>query len=159
MGLTDSPYWSIQPMIRLKMDAYGDKTNVANPFHWLTVRLNLPGKKGYRSDLPWVMKVRWDGRLACKVFLYVDNGRAMGFCQEICWAAAHRVAALCAKYGVKDKASKRTFPSHLPEPWAGTVSRTDQGEVIGLVSKEKWAKTRDLMRELSRMLQDDTKKG
>ena len=47
MGLTDSPYRSIQPMIRLKMDAYGDKTDVANPFHWSTVRLNLPGKKGY----------------------------------------------------------------------------------------------------------------
>ena len=77
----------------------------------------------------------------------------------IFWATAQRVAALCAKYGVKDKASKLTFPSHLPEPRAGTVSRTDQGEVIGLVSKEKWAKTRDLMRELSRMLQDDTKKG
>ena len=37
MGITDSPYRSIQPMIRLKMDAYGDKTDIANPFHWLAV--------------------------------------------------------------------------------------------------------------------------
>ena len=64
MELTELPYRSIQPMIRLKMDAYGDKTDIANPFHWVTVRLNLPGKKGYRSDLPWVMKIRWDGHLA-----------------------------------------------------------------------------------------------
>ena len=37
MGITDSPYRSIQPMIRLKMDVYGDKTDIANPFHWLVV--------------------------------------------------------------------------------------------------------------------------
>ena len=30
-------------------------------------------------------------------------------------------------------------------PWAGTDSRTDRGEVVGLVSREKWAKTRDLV--------------
>ena len=79
MGLTDSPYRSIQPMIRLKMDAYDNKTDIGNPFHWSIVRFNFPGKKVYRSDLPWVMKIRWDGHLACEVFLYVDDGRATGF--------------------------------------------------------------------------------
>ena len=116
MGLTDSPYRSIQPMIRLKMDAYGDKTDIANPFHWVTVRLNLPGKKDYRSDLPWVMKIRWDGHLPCEVFLYVEDGRATGFRQEIFRSAARRVVSLCAKYGVQDKSAKRTFPSHFPDP-------------------------------------------
>ena len=141
------------------MKAYGDKTDIANPFHWVTVRLNLPGRKGYRSDLPWVMKIRWDGHLSCEVFLYVDDGRATGFCREICWAAARRVASLCAKYGIQDKSAKRTFPSISPGPWAGTVSRTDQGEVVGLVSKEKWAKTRSLVREMAQMLDDALERG
>ena len=87
MGLTDSPYRSIQLMVRLKMEAYGEKLDLANPFYWTVVRLNLPGQKGYRSDLPWVMKIRWDGHLACEVFLYVADRRATGFRREICWAA------------------------------------------------------------------------
>ena len=98
------------------------------------------------------MKIRWDGHLACEVYLYVDDGRATGFCREICWAAGRKVAALCSKYGVQDKAVKRTFPSHLPAPWAGTVTQTDQGEVVGLVDDGKWAKTQRLVRELAAML-------
>ena len=47
---------------------------------------------------------------------------------------------------------KRTFPSPPPGPWAGTVSRTDEGEVVGLVSAGKWAKTRSLVQELAGML-------
>ena len=34
MGLMESPYRSIQWMIRLKMEAYSDKADRANPFHW-----------------------------------------------------------------------------------------------------------------------------
>ena len=69
------------------------------------------------------------------------------------------MASLCAKYGIQDKSAKRTFPSILPDPWAGTVSRTDQGEVVGLVSKEKWVKTQSLVRELAQMLEDALERG
>ena len=55
--------------------------------------------------------------------------------------------------------AKRTFLSHLPDPWAGTVSRTDQGEVVGLVSKEKWMKTQSLVRKLAQMLEDASQRG
>ena len=48
----------------------------------------------YRPDLPWVMKVRLDSHLACEVFVYVDDGRITGFCREICWAAARRMASV-----------------------------------------------------------------
>ena len=105
------------------------------------------------------MKTRWDGHLACEVFLYDDDGRATGFCREICWAAAQRVASLCAKCGIQDKSAKQTFPSLLSNPWAGAVSRTDQGEVVGLVSKEKWVKTQSLVRELAQMLEDASQRG
>ena len=79
--------------------------------------LNLPGSEDYRPDLPWVMKVRFDGHLACEVFVYVDDGRITGFCQEICWVAARRMASVCTKRGVQDSFRKRTGPSTTPGPY------------------------------------------
>ena len=69
------------------------------------------------------------------------------------------MVSLCTKYGIQDKSAKRTFPSHLPDPWAGTVSCTDQGEVVCLVSKEKWEKTQRLMHEPAKMLEDASQRG
>ena len=152
MGLTDSPYRSIQWLLRLKMEACGDHTCHANPFHWDRVVLNLPGTRDYRPDLPWVMKLRWDGHLATEVFVYCDDGRCVGFCREICWAAARRLASVEASYGIQDRAAKRTFPSPTPGPWAGTVSHTDRHEVAGLMSEEKWDKTRSLILELVELI-------
>ena len=60
MSLRDSPYCRIQWQIRLKLEVYRDRRVLSNPFHWDRVEFNLPGSKGYRSDLPWVMKIRWD---------------------------------------------------------------------------------------------------
>jgi hypothetical protein len=34
------------------MEVYGNRKDVSNPFHWDHVEFNLPGSKGYRSDLP-----------------------------------------------------------------------------------------------------------
>jgi hypothetical protein len=159
MGLADSPYRSIQWLIRLKFETYGDRRCRANPFHWDRVVLNLPGAWGYRPDLPWVMKLRWDGHLATEVYIYVDDGRVVGFCREICWAAARRVASLCSHFGVQDKAAKRTFPTPTPGPWAGTVSHTDQHEVAGLVSVGKWSKTQALVQELSDLMEEAGARG
>ena len=62
---------------RLKMEAYGNRADRANPFHWARVVLNLLGKDGYQPHLPWMMKLRWDGHLATEVSYHVDNGRAL----------------------------------------------------------------------------------
>ena len=78
MGLRDSPYCSLQWQARLKLEVYGDCRALANPFHWDRVVFNQPGSKGYRADLPWVMKIRWDGELAAEVFVYVDDGIFIG---------------------------------------------------------------------------------
>ncbi len=75
MGLRDSPYRSLQWQARLKLEVYGNRPLRANPFHWDRVVFNLPGSKGYQVDLSWIIKVRWDGELAAKVFVYVNNGR------------------------------------------------------------------------------------
>ena len=82
MGLRDSPCRVLQWKVRLKLVAYGDRRDLANPFHWDHVQLNLPGSPGYRADLPWVMKVRADGIIAAEIFEYVDDGRAIGHSAE-----------------------------------------------------------------------------
>ena len=88
MGLQDSPYRSLQWQVRLKLEVYGDRRDLANPFHWDRVKFNLPGARGYRFDLPWVMKIRADGLLASEKFLYVDDGRAIGATAVLAWQAA-----------------------------------------------------------------------
>ena len=60
----------------MKLELYGDRRLRSNPFHWEKVIFNLPGSKGYRADLPWVFKLRWDGKLGVEV-LWAGN-RAHG---------------------------------------------------------------------------------
>jgi hypothetical protein len=155
MGLRDSPYRSLQWQARLKLEVYGDRRVLANPFHWDRVVFNLPGSKGYRADLPWVMKIRWDGELAAEVFVYVDDGRATGPTELLAWQAGRAYGAGCTRRGVQDASRKRTSPSQTPGPWAGTVTHTDGGKVCGMVSKEKWDKTKRLIAELEEMVARD----
>ncbi len=117
--------------------------------------LNLPGSRGYRADLPWVMKIRADGFLAAEIFVYVDNGRVVANSPDLAWRAAWAYASCCARLGVQNASRKRTSPSETPGPWAGTVTHTDGGRVCGMVSQEKWEKTKRLVMELSRMLEQD----
>ncbi len=37
-------------------------------------------------------------------------------------------------------------------PWAGTVTSTKSGSLVGMVSQEKWDKTKGLLKELTNML-------
>ncbi len=78
MGLGDSPYCSLQWQFCLKFKVYGDRKVLSNPFHWDRAEVNLLGSKGYRLDLPWVMKTRADGHLAAEIFVYVDGGHPSG---------------------------------------------------------------------------------
>ncbi len=102
MGLRDSPYRSLQWQVRLKFKVYGDRKNTANPFHWDRVEFNLPGSKGYRPDLPWVMKIRSDGHLMAKIFKYVDDGQATGHCKDLTWRAARAYGSGCSRQGIQD---------------------------------------------------------
>ena len=78
-------------------------------------------------------------------YIYVDDGRATGHSAEACWAAIRRFASICTKLGIQDAARKRTEPSATPGPWAGTVVHTNDGEVVGTVTTEKWGKTKSLI--------------
>ena len=153
MGLTDSPYRSLQLMIKAKHAAYGDRQEITNPFGWVRVWLNLPGSKTYDPTLPWVMKIRVDGHLACEVYLYVDDGRITGWCSLECWRAARRFCAECTRLGIQDASRKRTAPTQQPGPWAGTVVHTHEG-VVATVSSVKWERTRSLILELRDLHQE-----
>ncbi len=46
-------------------------------------------------------------------------------------------------------------PAECPGPWAGTVTRTKEGGLlVGMVSQEKWDKTKGLLKEPTDMLAD-----
>ena len=102
MGLRNSPYPSLQWQARLKLEVYGDRRVLANPFHWDRVVFNLPGSKDYRADLPWVMKIRWDGQLAVEVFVYIDNGMATGPTEFLAWQAGRAYGSGCTRRGMQD---------------------------------------------------------
>jgi len=159
MGLRDSPYRSLQWQVRLKFEVYGDRRCPSNPFHWDRVVFNLPGSRGYRSDLPWVMKLRRDGHLAAEIFVYVDDGRPTGHSPAITWRAARAYGSGCSRRGIQDASRKRTSPTETPGPWAGTVTHTEGGSVLGMVSQEKWDKTKHLIDEPAASSEDAGDKG
>jgi hypothetical protein len=46
MGLRPSPYFTSQSTYFAEEVVQGNRAEVANPFHWASVRLNLPGSEG-----------------------------------------------------------------------------------------------------------------
>jgi hypothetical protein len=108
---------------------------------------------GYRANLPWVMKVRWDGELAVEVFIYVDDGQPTGPTEYLAWQAGRAYRAGCTRRGVQDASRKWTLPSQTPGPWTGTVTHTDGGRIRGTVSQEKWEKTKSLITEMTAMVE------
>eukprot|EP00985_Skeletonema_marinoi_P028317 scaffold24532_cov80-Skeletonema_marinoi.AAC.2 len=154
MGLKDSPYRSLQLMIKAKYCAYGNRHDPTNPFQWEVVLLNLPGDECYDPSLPWVMKVRKDGHLACEVYVYVDDGRFTGWSKLECWRAVQRFSSVLTFLGIQDAFRKRTEPLTRPGPWAGTVTITEGG-VFATVTSMKWIKTQGVVREMVIMMEED----
>ena len=58
MGLTGSPYQSVQTATRGKRMILGNRKDQSNPFRWDSVELNLPGRPTYDPRLPWIYKKR-----------------------------------------------------------------------------------------------------
>jgi hypothetical protein len=117
--------------------------------------MNLLWSTGYQADLPWVMKVRWDGELAAKVFVYVDDGRPTGPTEFLTWQAGQAYGAGCTRRGVQDALQKQTSPSQAPGPWAVMVTHMHNGRICGMVSQEKWDKTKRFIQEMGEMVVKD----
>ena len=100
------------------------------------------------------MKIRFDEHLTAEVFVYVDNGWPTGYYRDLTWRAARAYGSGCSRQGVQDASRKQTSPAECQGPWAGTVTRTEGGLLVGMVSQEKWGKTKGLLKELIDMLVD-----
>ena len=83
------------------------------------------------------MKMRRDDNPSCEVYVYVDKGRITGWCKLDCWKAARQFCSALSYLGIQDVSKKRTEPSMLPGPWAGTVVYT-MGKVVATITKIKW---------------------
>ncbi len=116
MGFAVSPYNSIKMALVAKEICRGNwhEEEVGldgkrlNPFQWQHVCLNLPGTRDYDPCLSWVSKMRSDGRIACKIFSFVNNERVMRPDKDLTWQASHVLAAKQAYVGIQDARRKAT---------------------------------------------------
>ena len=157
MGLRTSPYQAIQGMLWAKELIMGDRLDAENIFRWDRLELNLPGMIDYDPSKAWVCKVRKDGTVACDVFIYVDDARYCGPTETECWKATQRGATILAKLGLQNAPRKTRPPGMTNGAWAGSVVHTDQGEVVKLVTQERWTKTREMIRDIANDLNEGGK--
>ena len=98
------------------------------------------------------MKITFDSHLAAEIFVYLDDGRPTGYFTDLTWQAARVYGSGCSRRGIQDTLRKQTSPTESPGPWARTVTRTEGGSLVGMVSQEKWDKTKGLLKELTNMI-------
>jgi len=153
MGLRPSPYFTGQSTYYAEEVVQGEISNTSNPFHWKTVRLNLPGSEEYDPSLPWVSRITADGRLAGTFKRYVDDLRSIGSSEEACWAVGHRLATYFSHLGLQVALRKLRPPLRHPGPWAGTIAFGCPAGVGVTCPKDKWIKAQGMIADLQRELQ------
>jgi hypothetical protein len=78
MEVKSSPYQAMSALTVADEIIKGDRSDEGNIFQWVRVCLNLPGNEDHDSNLPWVSKVREDGRIGAHLFTFVDYLRPTG---------------------------------------------------------------------------------
>jgi hypothetical protein len=156
MGFAPSPYNSVKMALVVEEVSKGDRRQSSmgddgrdqNPFQWETVKLNLPGSKGYDPCDSWITKRRKDGRIACDVFTFVDDERVTGPDAELTWQASHALASTQSYLGIQDAVRKARPCSQAPGAWAGSVVHiAPELGVCVLTSMEKWARMKGILRK------------
>jgi hypothetical protein len=103
MGVKSSPYQAVSALTTVAdeviREAHADGANVLK---WVRIRLNLPGDQDCNPSLPWVLKVKADGRIAADLFSFVDDLRPTGPGRQECWRAARRAARILNSLGIQD---------------------------------------------------------
>ena len=89
-------------------------TDENNAFAWEKIRLNLPGDENYNLALPWVSKVRHDGRLAADLVIYVGDLHTTGSDQELCWKVTRQAGLWYNHREIQDKGHKCSNISQQP---------------------------------------------
>jgi hypothetical protein len=145
MGLKPSPYFCIKALLFALEFIRGDRRDPKNPFHWVSVVLNLPGDPHYDPRRPRLARLRQDRGLASVILYYVDYMRAAAPSESLCWDVMHTVSSRSAYLGIQI-ATRKTCPlSTSPGPWAGSVV-VAQDEGVGVkVAQDKWDKTKKIL--------------
>jgi hypothetical protein len=156
MGFAASPYNYIKMALVAEEVCRGDRhkkgvgldSKELNPFQWQHVCLNLPGTRDYDPCLSWVSKMWSDGRVACKIFSFVNAERVTGPDEELTWQASHVLAAQQAYVGIQDAGRKARPCSRQPGASAGAIVHIvpDLGMCM-LTSAEKWAKLKAILKK------------
>jgi hypothetical protein len=106
MGIKSSPYQVVSAMAVADEVIKGDRQDERNIFQWIVVRLNLPGNRDYDPNIPWVSKLRKDGKIVADLFTFVDDLRSTGPGDKACWQAAQRAASTLNWLGLQDAKRK-----------------------------------------------------
>ena len=155
MGLTSSPYITCK-MFSWTIDIImGDRWDSANPFHWDSVMLNLPGMTTYDPSKPRVAKLCL-GVIAAALEAYVDDLRVMGQSELACHSATSRAAKILQYLGQQNATRKYRPPHVRPGPWCGSFVAMESSSVWVYTSQIKWDKARKFIFELHALLEVDS---
>jgi len=95
-----------------------------------------------------------DGKVACDVFIYVDDLRTVGPSEDECWQVSRRVASILNSLGLQDAARKRRPPSKEPGAWSGSIVHTSSDQVEVLISQERWDKAKMILEWIVRQMSE-----
>ena len=127
-GWQSSPFKANSMFERALEMAIGNPFNKASPFHFATVRLNLPGSDAYDPGGPRVVKIRIDGLPGVEILVYVDDGRILAITVQLANLAVRQVVSRFQRYGCQDAARKRSPPTQRPRAWTGAwCTRMEEG--------------------------------
>ena len=141
MGFRSSPYNSVCMYLIAEEMIRGDRWDSSNPFHWESLKLNLPGTEAYNPTLPWIAQLRPDGSTASGMTCFVDDQRVVGEGKVRVLEAGHAISTRESYLGLQDALRKLRYPegSRRPGAWAGlNVLIEEDGAVAVTVSQEKW---------------------
>jgi hypothetical protein len=102
--------------------------------------------EGYDPCKSWVSKIQADGKIACDLFMFVNNERVTGPNKDLTWQASHALASKQSYLGIQDAARKAHPSSKTPRAWAGAIVHVlPELGVCVLTSAEKWAKMKGIL--------------
>ncbi len=106
MGFKSSPYNSIRMYLVSEEIIQGDHHDPNNAFQCHSILLNLPGMRGYKPALSWILKCRNNGTLASDFACFVDDLQITGQGRWQVREAGHAISLRQSYLGIQDTLRK-----------------------------------------------------
>jgi hypothetical protein len=155
MGMKPSPYNAVRFYYWGEEFGKGNLRNLANPFGYDMVVMNLPGMDTYDTTKPKLMKVNsLTGVIAGDVVTFVDDVRITGSSREHCHETHRQFASRMQYLGIQDAPRKFRPPSQdQAGAWTGTIFKITRKSITKSVSQEKWMKGQLIVKNLSEVIE------